>query len=53
MKKIIAWILLLALVCVGASAEVDWAGMTDEEIYAEIDNARAELVKRELTGDPE
>lgn len=45
--------LLLALVIAllpFAIAEVDWSSMDDATIQAEIDNAHAELLKRELVG---
>ncbi len=54
MKKLFALVLALILLYSTAVAEgIDWASMTDEEIYAEIDNAKAELVKRELVGNTE
>lgn len=46
MKRIIALIIVLVL-CGAALAEgIDWSGMTDEQINAEIANAQAELEKR-------
>jgi len=42
MKRIIALIIVLVL-CGAALAEgIDWSGMTDEQINAEIANAQAE-----------
>jgi len=46
MKRIIALVIVLVL-CGAALAEgIDWSGMTDEQINAEIANAQAELEKR-------
>lgn len=50
MKKLVALALALVMLCSTAYAAVDWGSMTDDEILAEIDNAKNELVKRELTG---
>ena len=49
MKKVFC--ILLAMMCLLpaiASAEINWAGMTVEEIQAEIDHARAEIVTRDI-----
>lgn len=47
MKKIMIALLILAIFCTNAfAAELDWAGMTDEEIKAIIEAGQAELASR-------
>lgn len=46
MKRLVALVLALMLLCGPALAEIDWTGMSDEEIRAAIDSGRNELVKR-------
>lgn len=50
MKKLFSLLLIFSLLFSNAYAAVDWASMTADEIFAEIDNAKAELLKRELIG---
>lgn len=48
-KRILAIILLLSMMAVPASAEIDPASMTDEELRATIAACAAELTKRNTT----
>lgn len=51
MKKLFSILFVLLLLCPTALAEIDWTGMTAEEIQTEINRARAEIVTRDIKTD--